>query len=81
MRFWKFYATLPEAVQRQAHEAYELWKKNPYHPSLQCKRVDNRDPIYSVRVGRGYRALGWLAANTITWYWLGNHDDYDRLLR
>ncbi|MCX6048360.1 MAG: hypothetical protein NT075_24930 [Chloroflexi bacterium] len=80
-RFWKFYDSLPEDVQRQADEAYELWKNNPYHPSLQFKRVDNRDPIYSVRVGRGYRALGWLEENTITWYWLGNHDEYDLLLR
>ena len=58
-RFWKFYTRLPAAVQRDADEAYQLWLSTPYHPSLQFKRVDSRDPLYSVRMGRGYRALGW----------------------
>ena len=80
-RFWQFYDNLPEDVQRDADEAYKLWQSDPWHPSLQFKRVDPKAPIYSVRVGRGYRALGWLEGNTITWFWIGNHDEYERLLR
>ena len=70
-----------QTTQRDADEAYLLWQSNPYHPSLQFKRVDPQDPIYSVRVGRGYRALGWFESGTITWFWIGNHDEYLRLLR
>lgn len=80
-RFWKFYDRLPEDVRQRADQAYELWQNEPYHPSLQFKRVDPQDPIYSVRVGRGYRALGWLEGDTVTWFWIGNHDEYKRLLR
>ncbi|MBC8262730.1 MAG: hypothetical protein H8E47_01215 [Anaerolineales bacterium] len=80
-RFWKFYDRLPEDVQRLADGAYKLWQSNPYHPSLQFKCVDPRDPIYSVRVGRGYRALGWLEGGTVTWFWIGDHDEYMRLLK
>jgi hypothetical protein len=80
-RFWHFYDKLPEDVQTDADEAYRLWQKNPHHPSLQFKRVDPEDPIYSVRVGRGYRALGWLEGDTVTWFWIGDHDEYLRLLR
>ncbi len=80
-RFWKFYDRLSLDAQRDADQAYSLWQSNPYHPSLQFKRVDPQDPIYSVRVGRGYRALGWLESGTITWFWIGNHDEYLRLLR
>lgn len=80
-RFWKFYDRLPEEVRRHADEAYKLWKDNPYHPSLRFKRVDPQEPIYSVRVGRDYRTLGWLEGDTITWFWIGDHDEYDRLLR
>lgn len=80
-RFWKFYARLSSDAQRDADEAYLLWQSNPYHPSLQFKRVDPQDPIYSVRVGRGYRALSWFESGTITWFWIGNHDEYLRLLR
>lgn len=80
-RFWKFYDRLPKEVQEQADAAYELWRNNPFHSSLQFKRVNLQDPIYSVRVGRGYRALGWREGDTISWFWIGDHDEYDRLLR
>jgi hypothetical protein len=79
--FWKHYDRLPKHVQEQADLAYRLWVNNHYHPSLQFKRVDPQTPIYSVRVGRAYRALGKLEDNTIVWYWIGGHDEYDRLLR
>jgi hypothetical protein len=49
---------LPVAVQEQAAGAYALWRAEPYHKSRQFKRVSQRQPIYSVRVGIGYRALG-----------------------
>lgn len=80
-RFWKFYDRLPAAVQRDADEAYRLWQVAPYHPSLQFKRVDPQDPIYSVRIGRGYRALGWYELGVVTWFWIGDHDGYMRVLK
>ena len=80
-RFWQFYDRLPEDVQRHADKAYQLWQSNPQHPSLQFKRIDPQDPIYSVRVGRKYRALGWLEGDTVTWFWIGSHAEYDNLLK
>ena len=80
VRFWKAYDRLPKRVQRQADKAYKLWQSDPYHPSLQFKRVDPQDPIYSVRVSRGYRALGWLENSTIIWFWIGSHAEYDKFL-
>jgi hypothetical protein len=35
---------------------------------------------YSARVGIGYRAVGVLDGDTITWFWIGSHANYDRLL-
>jgi mRNA-degrading endonuclease RelE of RelBE toxin-antitoxin system len=51
---------LPASVQEQAAKAYALWHSDPYHNSLQFKRVSQRQPIYSVRVGLNYRVLGLL---------------------
>jgi len=47
---------------------------------LRFKRVSDDEPIYSVRIGVHYRAVGILKADTITWFWIGSHDDYERLL-
>ncbi|MGH7599914.1 MAG: type II toxin-antitoxin system RelE family toxin [bacterium] len=80
-QFWKLYNALPPDVQKRADKAYELWLSQPSNPGLQFKRVDPEDPIYSVRIGLNYRALGILSGDTITWFWVGKHDIYDRILR
>jgi mRNA-degrading endonuclease RelE of RelBE toxin-antitoxin system len=72
---------LPESVREQATKAYALWKEDPYHSSLQFKRVSQRQPIYSARVSLNYRVLGLLESDHIYWYWIGTHDEYDKLLK
>ncbi|QSJ17374.1 hypothetical protein JYQ62_00315 [Nostoc sp. UHCC 0702] len=73
---------LPRSVQEQATKAYALWREDPYHNSLQFKRVSQRQPIYSARVSLNYRVLGLLEAdNHIYWFWIGTHDEYDELLQ
>lgn len=72
---------LPKSVQRQADKAYALWRSDPYHNSLQFKRVSQREPIYSARISADYRALGLLEDNHIYWFWIGAHAEYDELLK
>ena len=74
-------ARLPAAIQEPAARAYALWRSDPYHNSLQFKRVSQRQPIYSVRVGLGYRALGLREDEHLYWFWIGPHAAYDELLR
>jgi hypothetical protein len=72
---------MPDAVQRQTSRAYALWRSDPYHNSLQFKQVSQRQPIYSVRIGIGYRALGLREADHIHWFWIGSHEEYEDLLK
>jgi hypothetical protein len=32
-------------------------------------------------VGLGYRALGVREGETMVWFWIGSHAEYDRLVR
>jgi hypothetical protein len=75
------FGQLPAQVQQQAREAYTLFRQNPWHPSLRWKRVHPTRPIYSVRVGRGHRAVGIREADEVVWFWIGSHAAYDQLLR
>jgi hypothetical protein len=50
-----------------------------YLGSINFKRIDPQYPIYSVRVSLGYRAVGRYEGDTIIWFWIGSHADYDRL--
>lgn len=80
-RFRKCFARLPVPIQRQAHKSYQLFKENPKHPSLRFKQVHNIEPVYSVRVNREYRALSVKNGDALIWFWIGDHEDYDQLLK
>jgi hypothetical protein len=75
------FRVLPDAVKDQARKNYRLWRINPYHPSLHFKRVHPSEPLYSVRIGLGWRVLGLLEDDSIMWFWIGSHAEYDRLIK
>jgi DTW domain-containing protein YfiP len=80
-RFWKAFYALPEEVQIQAREAYRLFRANPYHPSLQFSCKAQKISLYAARVNIGYRALGTVQNDLIVWFWIGDHDEYERLIK
>lgn len=75
------FADLPEAVQQQTRKSCRLWCDDPSHPGLHFKLIHRREQLYSVRIGLGWRALGLKEGDTVTWFWIGSHADYDRLLK
>lgn len=81
-RFRRLYAALPADAQRQARDAYQLFKHNSRHGSLQFKRIDPADPApYSARVGAHYRAIGKLVNDIVYWTWIGSHEEYNKRIR
>lgn len=80
-RFRQSLEELPEHVQDRAQEAYERWKEDPSHPGLRFKKVHSSRPIYSVRVSRDHRALAVRRGEYMIWFWIGPHDEYERILR
>lgn len=80
-KFRALFALLPNTIKAQAKEAYQQFKKDPYHPSLQFKRVHSSKPIYSVRINLDYRAVGIIQDNEIIWFWIGSHNVYEKLLK
>ena len=57
-----------------------MFQKDPSHPSLRFKQVHTTKPIFSARVGLGYRALGVRDGEAIAWFWIGSHAEYDQLV-
>jgi hypothetical protein len=78
--FWAAYDMLNADVKHSARKAYRLWVENPFHPSLYFKCVNREENVWSVRITRGYRALGILDGDTVTWFWIGSHDEYERFI-
>jgi len=78
--FITLFRKLPHRVQKAARKNYRLWKQDPQHPSLAFKCLSRKDNVYSVRVGIGWRALGYVEKRNIYWFWIGSHPEYERIL-
>jgi hypothetical protein len=77
-RFWQLYRELPAEVQRLADKQYELFRKDPFHSSLNLKQVGD---VWTVRIGRSHRVIGYRQGNAFYWGWIGSHEAYNKLLR
>ena len=75
--FWQHYESLPLQIRKIADKNFELLKHNPHHPSLQLKKIQI---LWSVRVGLNYRALAMEEHDGVYWFWIGTHDEYERLI-
>jgi len=77
--FFRFWRDIPEEVRVLAKKNYRLWRANSRHPSLRFKEV--KPGVWSARIGLDYRVLGRARGDAIYWFWVGDHDEYDKLLR
>ena len=80
-RFRKLLADLPPHVQRQAKDAYLAWLRDPWQPKLQFKPIHATRPIFSARIGLGWRAVCIRTGDTAVWYFIGSHAGYDKLIK
>jgi hypothetical protein len=55
-RFWDLFNTLSPEIQKLAAKNYELWSRDPHHPSLHFRRLQGSKDRFSVRAGEHYRA-------------------------
>lgn len=76
--FWACYNQLPAAVRTVADENYRLLLRDPRHPSLHFKQVGR---LWSIRAGRGYRALAVDSEQGLIWFWIGPHAEYERIIK
>jgi hypothetical protein len=72
---------LPKSIQSRARAAYRRFRTNPYHTGLQFKKVHGTRPVYSARVTNDYRVMGIMEGDEIVWFWIGKHQEYERLLK
>jgi hypothetical protein len=78
LEFWRLYAKLPAEIRQAADKQFEIFEQNPAHPSLHLKQVGE---LWSVRITDAYRALALRETNIFHWFWIGAHDQYERLIQ
>jgi hypothetical protein len=77
--FWKLHSALPDKVREAARIAYNKFRQNPAHPSLQLERLRSDPRFWSVQVTRDYRAVAQrFEGDNWIWTWIGSPRDFDR---
>lgn len=76
--FWRHLEELPASVQQIARRNFDLLKANPRHPSLRFRNVGR---YWSARVGAAHRAVAIQDGDDFIWFWIGDHDEYVRIIR
>ena len=77
--YWALFNKLPESIQVQARESYQRFADDPDHPGLKFKKLKGTPDWWSVRVSQQYRAVGARDGDTIHWFWIGSHQDFDNM--
>ena len=75
--FWRCYESLPANVQALADGKFALFERDPFHSSLALKQ---KGSVWTVNVGRSYRAIAYRDGDNFHWFWIGSHEAYNKLL-
>jgi len=71
--FVQQFGKLDSETQKRTRRAYREWRANE-----QARRFKSSGRNVSVRIDSSYRAVGYIEGDTVFWFWIGRHDEYDR---
>ncbi len=52
--------------------------KDCAHRSLRFKKLAGEPDVWSVRVNLNLRAVAQRTGDTVTWFWIGSHNEFDQ---
>lgn len=56
--FQRLYSKLPSHIQKKAEKKEEVFRKNPFHPSLHTEKLEPKGKqVWSFRVDKSYRIV------------------------
>jgi len=76
--FWQMFRALPAEVKRQSRRTFRRFIRDPFHASLRFKRLRGHADCWSVRISASYRAVCRRKGQTVYWFWIGSHANFDR---
>jgi len=78
--FTRLYRKLPAAAQKKADVKTQLFRKNPFHPSLRAKKLEpHHEEVWSFWTDRDYRIkFRFLDAQHVHFLFIGDRKDIYR---
>jgi len=74
--FEKRYRKLPKSIQNKAEKQENIFRENPFHPSLNTEKlVPKNKQIWSMRIDRSYRILfRFIDGKKVVFLTVGEHN-------
>lgn len=79
-KFEELFAKLPTHAKKRTRWCLLIWMDDASHPSLFFKKPFKNKSFWSIRITKGYRAIGYLKGDQMFWFWIGDHDDYEKMI-
>jgi len=74
--FEKRYKKLPQNIQLKAEKQEDIFRKNPFHPSLNTEKLIPKDKqLWSIRIDRSYRIIfRFVSGKKVVFITVGPHN-------
>ena len=80
--FKRLFSKLPQSIPKIATQKYELFQKDPNHPSFRVGRIQKTKeaeyPLYEYSITMEYRAACYKDGDTYVWVFIGKHSEFDK---
>jgi len=78
--FQELYRELPKTIRRKADSKTQIFRQNPFHPSLQTKKLEpHHQEIWSFWIDKDYRIkFRFISSNKVHFLFIGNRKDIYR---
>ena len=78
--FVKLYRDLPDYIRRKADLKTDIFRRNPFHPSLRTKKLEpHREEVWSFWINRDHRIkFRFMNAKRVHFLYIGNRKDIYR---
>jgi hypothetical protein len=77
-RFRNALKQLPENIQQNAREAFRIWRQDSAIPAFTSSASIRSSQ--SIQFESRSDGGPWESSVATTWFWIGSHADYDRLI-
>ncbi len=79
-QFEKQFGFLPQFIKKKAFKQETIFRKNPFHPSLQLHKLGGRlHGLWSISIDRGYRIIFQVMKNSdVLFISVGRHAIYQK---
>lgn len=74
--FIKRYQDLPSSIKKKAERRENIFRRNPYHPSLHTEKLEPKGrQVWSFRIDKSYRIIfRFIRENRVVFLTIGHHN-------